>query len=102
MKKILLGLLAAVLLLVGGALGAAAIWAYSTFGTNGLMSFGAGTITPGLQAKSLLLDVDRFGATVPYLQDYGTTTLSVSTLQTGDPTDTLFLVRRRRRTWTRS
>jgi asparagine N-glycosylation enzyme membrane subunit Stt3 len=90
-KKILLGLLAAVLLLVGGALGAAAIWAYSTFGSNGLMSFSAGTITPGPQAKSLLLDVDRFGATVPYLQDYGTTTLSASTLQSGDPTQTLFL-----------
>lgn len=91
MKKILVGLLAAILLLVGGALAAAAIWGYSTFGMKGLMSFGAGTVTPGPQATSLLLDVDRFGATVPYLQDYGTTTLSVTTGQTADPTETLFL-----------
>lgn len=91
MKKILVGLLAAVLLLAGGALGAAAIWAYSTFGMSGLMSFSAGTITPGPAATSLLLDVDRFGATVPYLQDYGSTTLSLSTGRSADPTETLFV-----------
>jgi hypothetical protein len=78
-KKILVGLLAA------------AIWAYSTFGMGGLLSFGAGTIQPGPEAKSILLDVDRFGATVPYLQDYGTTTLSVTTGERGDPSDTLFI-----------
>jgi hypothetical protein len=90
-KKILVGILAAVLLLAGGALAAAAIWAYSTFGMNGLLSFSAGTITPGAEAKSILVDVDRFGATVPYLQDYGTTTLSVTSGERGDPADTLFV-----------
>jgi hypothetical protein len=90
-KKILVGLLAAVLLIIGGALATGAIWAYSTFGTSGLMSFGAGTITPGPDARSILVDVDRFGASVPYLQDYGTTTLSVTTGERGDPSDTLFV-----------
>jgi hypothetical protein len=91
LKKILVGVLAVVFLLAGGALAASAVWAYSTFGMSGLMSFGAGRITPGPDARSILLDVDRFGATVPYLQDYGTTTLSVTTGERGDPSDTLFV-----------
>jgi hypothetical protein len=90
-KRILVGLLAAVLLLAGGVAGAAAIWAYSTFGMKGLMSFDAGTITPGATAKSTILDIDKFGATVPYIGAYGTTTLSASTGQPADPTETLFI-----------
>jgi hypothetical protein len=90
-KKILVGLIAALFLIAGGALAAGAIWAYSTFGMSGLMSFGAGSITPSPDARSILLDVDRFGATVPFLQDYGTTTLSVTTGEQGDPSDTLFV-----------
>ncbi len=90
-KRILIGLLAAVLLIAGGVAGACAIWAYSTFGTNGRMSFDAGTITPGPTAKSTVLDVDKFGATVPYIGAYGTTSLSATTGLPGDPSETLFL-----------
>ncbi|MEI6360612.1 MAG: hypothetical protein WCP95_00625 [Actinomycetes bacterium] len=90
-KRILVGLLAAVLLLAGGAAAAAAIWAYSTFGMNGLMSFDAGTIAPGSTAKSTILDIDKFGATVPYIGAYGTTTLSVTSDEPGDSTQTLFI-----------
>ena len=90
-KRILVGLLAAVLLIAGGIAAAAAIWAYSTFGMKGLMSFDAGTITPGPTAASTILDIDKFGATVPYIGAYGATSLSVTTNQTGDPTETLFI-----------
>jgi hypothetical protein len=90
-KRILVGLLAAVLLIAGGAAGAAAIWAYSTFGMSGLMSFDAGTISPGPSARSTILDIDKFGATVPYIGAYGTTTLSVSTGEPGDSSETLFI-----------
>jgi hypothetical protein len=90
-KRILVGLLAAVLLVAGGVAAAAAIWAYSTFGMNGRMSFDAGTITPGQAATATILDIDKFGATVPYIGAYGTTTLSASTDEPGDPTATLFM-----------
>ena len=90
-KKILMGLLAVILLLAGGIAAAAAIWSYSTFGMDGQMSFDAGTISPGPVARSTILDVDRFGATVPYIGKYGTTTLSVSGEEPGDGTTTLFI-----------
>ncbi|MBK9740179.1 MAG: hypothetical protein IPO93_11810 [Actinobacteria bacterium] len=90
-KKVVVGVIAAVLLVAGGACGAAALWAYDTFGSNGVMRFDAGTITPGPLARATIVDIDRFGATVPYIGQYGRTTLSVSSGERGDPSDTLFI-----------
>lgn len=90
-KKVLLGILAALLLVAGGALGAAAVWAYGTLGPDGVMRFDAGTISPGPQDHATIVDIDRFSATVPYIGELGTITLSISSGERGDPADTLFL-----------
>ena len=90
-KRVLVAIVAVLLLLLGGALGAAAFWANGAFDDNGVMRFDAGTITPGTDARSTIVDVARFGATIPYIGDLGTTRLSVTTGESADPSNTLFI-----------
>lgn len=87
----LVAILAMLLLVVGGALGSAAIWAHGSFDDSGVMRFDAGTIDPGPDARSTIVDIDRFSATIPYIGELGTTRLSVSTGETADPSNTLFI-----------
>lgn len=91
LKKVIVGLLAVLFLAAAVALGGTALWTYATFGSNGVLRFDAGTITPGPSARATIVDVDRFGATVPYIGDFGKTTLAVSSGERGDPTDTIFI-----------
>lgn len=89
-KRVLIAILAVLLLLVGGALGAAAVWANGAFDENGIMRTDAGTIVPGPDARSTIIDIDKFEANVPYIGSLGTTHLTVMTGEGSDPSNTLF------------
>ncbi len=89
-KRVLVAILAVLLLIMGGVLGAAAIWANSAFDENGVMRTDAGTIDPGANARSTIIDIDRFEASVPYIGELGTTRLTVMTGEGSDPSNTLF------------
>lgn len=90
-KRVIVGFLAVLLIAAGLATGATAVWANQVFGSDGILAFDAGTITPDDGSGATIVDVDRFGATVPYLEEIGVTTLSVTTGERGDPSDTLFI-----------
>jgi len=89
--RVVLGVAAALLLLAGLAAGGLAAWASSVFGSDGALRFDAGTITPAPGTIATIVDVDRFSATVPYVGDLGTTSLSVTSGDAGDASDTVFL-----------
>ena len=90
-KRVIVGILAVLLLLGSLIAGAAAVWAYGVFGSAGVLRFDAGTITPAPDASATVIDIDRFGATVPYLGSLGSTTLSVTSSERGDPAGTVFI-----------
>ena len=90
-KRVLTAIVAVLLLIAGGALAAAAGWVHTAFDESGTMRFDAGTITPGPDARSTVIDVATFGATVPYIGEFGSTRLSVTTGERGDPSDVLFI-----------
>ncbi|MDQ5975903.1 MAG: hypothetical protein QG661_3112, partial [Actinomycetota bacterium] len=89
-KRIIVVIVAIVMLAAGVACATAAVWVNGAFDENGVMRFDAGTIEPGADARSVIVDVDRFGATIPYIGQFGTTRLSVRTGERADPSDTLF------------
>jgi hypothetical protein len=90
-KRVILGVVAVLLIAAGACAGVIAAWANSEFGATGVMRFDAGTIQPAASAQAIVIDIDRFGATVPFIGQLGTTALSVSTGESGDPSDTLFI-----------
>jgi hypothetical protein len=89
--RVVLGVAGVLLLLAGLALGGLATWASAVFGSDGALRFEAGTITPAPGTLATIIDVERFSATVPYLGSLGTTRLSVTSGDAGDPSDTVFL-----------
>lgn len=89
--RVVLGVAAVLLLLAGLAAGGLAGWASSVFGSDGALRVDAGTITPAPGTIATIVDVDRFSATVPYVGDLGTTSLSVTSGDAGDASDTVFL-----------
>lgn len=89
--RVALGVAAVLLLLAGLAAGGLAVWASAVFGSDGALRVDAGTITPAPGTIATIVDVDRFSATVPYVGDLGTTSLSVTSGDAGDASDTVFL-----------
>lgn len=90
-KRIALGLIAAVLILIAGACGAAAAWAYTTFRDGGAISTDLGSITPQPGATAILMDVDRFSTEVPYIGGLGRSELGVRSLDPAERATPLFL-----------
>ncbi len=89
--RVVLGAAGVLLLLAGLAMGGLATWAAVVFGSDGALRFEAGTITPAPGTLATIIDVERFSATVPYVDSLGTTRLSVTSGEAGDPSDTVFL-----------
>ncbi len=89
--RVVLGLLAGVLLLIGLAAGVAAVWVAMVLGPDNGLRFDAGSITPAPDSGATIVDVDRFEATVPYLEPFGDVSLSVDSGDPADPSSTLFL-----------
>jgi hypothetical protein len=89
--RAVLGVVGVLLLIAGLAAGGAAAWASAVFGSDGALRSDAGTVTPVPGTIATIIDVDRFGATVPYVGALGRTSLSVTSGDTGDPSDTVFL-----------
>jgi hypothetical protein len=89
--RVVLGVGGVLLLLGGLAAGSAAAWTSTVFGSDGALRIDTGTITPAPGTIATLIDVERFGASVPYLGSLGRTSLSVTSGDTGDPSDTMFM-----------
>ncbi len=89
--RVVLGVGGVLLLLGGLAAGGAAAWTSAVFGSDGALRIDTGTITPAPGTIATLIDVERFGASVPYLGSLGRTSLSVTSGDTGDPSDTMFI-----------
>lgn len=87
----MLGVAGVLLLLAGLAAGGIAAWASAVFGSDGILRLAAGTIVPAPGSIATIIDVERFGATVPYVGGLGTTSLSVASGDAGDPSDTVFI-----------
>ncbi len=90
-KRVILGIFALLLIAAGAGAGVIAAWANGEFGPAGAMTFDAGTIVPAEGSQATVIDIERFDATIPFIGPLGTTTLSVSTGEAADPSDTLFI-----------
>ncbi len=89
--RVVLGVAGVLLLLAGLAAGGLAAWGSAVFGSDGALRFDAGTITPSPDSVATIIDVERFSATVPYVDRLGRTSLSVTAGDAGDPAATVFL-----------
>lgn len=78
LRRVTLGLLAALALLSGVACGVAAVWTALVLGSaDGVLRYEIGAVTAGADSASLILDVDRFEADVPYIASWGETSFAV-------------------------
>ncbi len=90
-KRVLLGIVGALLVLVAAVVGSFAAWGYLTFGNGGSLRYDLGTVVPGAADTSIVVDVDRFGASIPYLDAIGETQLAARSAQPGGEETSLFL-----------
>ena len=90
-KRVLLGIVGALLVLVAAVVGSFAAWGYLTFGNGGSLRYDLGTVVPGATDTSIVVDVDRFGASIPYLDAIGETQLAARSAQPGGEETSLFL-----------
>jgi len=74
-KRLLLGILAALMVLAGASVLAVAGWVYAAFGTNGIASTSLGTITSAATSSAVVIDVDTTRVRLPVLPVRGNTTL---------------------------
>lgn len=91
LKRILLGFVGVVLVLAAAVVGSFAAWGYVTFGNGGSLRYDLGTVVPGADETSIVVDVDRFGASIPYLDAVGTTQLAARSAQPGGSATSLFV-----------
>jgi outer membrane biosynthesis protein TonB len=90
-KRVLLGIVGALLVLVAAVVGSFAAWGYVTFGNGGSLRYDLGTVVPGAADTSIVVDVDRFGASIPYLDAIGETQLAARSAQPGGEGTSLFV-----------
>jgi hypothetical protein len=90
-KRVLLGIVGALLVLVAAVVGSFAAWGYLTFGNGGSLRYDLGTVVPGATDTSIVVDVDRFGASIPYLDAIGETQLAARSAQPGGEGTSLFV-----------
>ena len=90
-KRVLLGTVGALLVLVAAVVGSFAAWGYLTFGNGGSLRYDLGTVVPGATDTSIVVDVDRFGASIPYLDAIGETQLAARSAQPGGEGTSLFV-----------
>ncbi len=90
-KRVLLGIVGALLVLVAAVVGSFAAWGYLTFGNGGSLRYDLGTVVPGAADTSIVVDVDRFGASIPYLDAIGETQLAARSAQPGGEGTSLFV-----------
>lgn len=81
LKRALLGVVGVLLILAGTVLGSLAGWGYLTFANGGSLRFDLGTVVPGTSDTAIVLDVARFGASIPYLDAIGETQLAAHSAQ---------------------
>jgi len=74
-RRALLGLLAAVIVIVGGGLLAMSGWIYAAFGADGMASAPLGPLDSDPSSVAVVIDVDSARVRIPLLPVYGTTTV---------------------------
>lgn len=75
MRRALLGVLAAVMMIAGVCLLAASGWIYAAFGTDGIASTSLGSIVSSPRSSAIVIDVDEARVENPIVPVYGKTTL---------------------------
>jgi hypothetical protein len=90
-KRIVLRIAAGLLILSAVVVGVVAAWGYTTFAAGGGLNVALGTITPGAQDTSTIVDVDRFSVTVPFLGSLGSSRLAVAPGDAADPSAMVFM-----------
>jgi hypothetical protein len=90
-RRVVLTVLGVICVLGGLAAGAAAVWSVAVLGSDGVLRYGAGTITPGTASQATIIDVDRFSVSVPVVGALGDTTLSVTAPSAADPAAGAFI-----------
>lgn len=78
MKRALLGILAAVMVIVGGVLLALSGWVYAAFGVDGVASSSLGEITSAPTSAAIVIDVEAARVRIPVLPVQGSTTFHLT------------------------
>ena len=77
-RKVILSVVGGLVLVVGLVIGGGALVVHSAFDSDGRMHLSLGTVKAG-SARTVVIDIDRFSAALPYLDWLGQTNLVVST-----------------------
>ena len=81
MRRALLGILAAVMVIVGGSLLAVSGWIYAAFGTDGVSSTSLGSINSSASSSAIVIDIDETQVQIPIVPVRGSTTLRLDSVQ---------------------
>ena len=81
MRRALLGILAAVMVIVGGSLLAVSGWIYAAFGTDGVSSTSLGSINSSSSSSAIVIDIDATQVRIPIVPVHGSTTLRLDSVQ---------------------
>jgi len=76
-RRVVLIVAGVVLLCLATGLGVAAMAVHSTFSSDGRLNLTVGTVDAG-SAHTVVMDIDRFSAAVPYVNSLGETRLTIS------------------------
>lgn len=75
MRRALLVMLAAIMVIAGAGLLAVSTWVYSAFGSDGVATSSLGTITSAPTSSAIIIDVESARVQIPVLPVHGRTTL---------------------------
>ena len=81
MRRALLGILAAVMVIVGGSLLAVSGWIYAAFGTDGVSSTSLGSINSSSSSSAIVIDIDATQVRIPIVPVHGRTTLRLDSVK---------------------
>lgn len=79
----MLGILSAIMVIVGVCLLGVAGWIFAAFGTNGVASSSLGKIASASASRAIIIDIDSTRVSIPVLPVHGTTTLHLDSVDQG-------------------
>ena len=79
----ILAVVGGLLVLVGVAAGAVAVWGYTSVGSDGVVHLPIGTVSPDESARAAIVDVGTFAVTAPYVGALGQSELVVTSATPG-------------------
>ena len=80
MRRALLTMLGAIMVIAGAGLLAVSMWVYAAFGSDGIATSSLGTITSAPTSSAIVIDVESARVQIPVLPVHGRTTLRLDSV----------------------